>query len=418
MRAFTLLCACAAALFTFLGQIQAEPSDKEKLELANKVYVLLKDKCYSCHGDPNGKAMGKVDGERFNWVLDYDKLISTRLLAPNDEQSEIYTSMKSGSMPREAGNTRKRVKLPQEDIDLVLSWIKAGAPKWDPDAKSLPAPKVAWKDLAIKGPSARGESAMCEGPNNTVVLFGGNIGDGIMGDTWVLANGAWTEQKPATSPDSRFFSAMAFDKKRGVTVMVSVDAKTWEWDGKDWKQAAPEASPPQRENFALAYDAARGAVVLFGGMNKDNKLLADTWSYDGKTWKAIEGAGPSARKGSALGYSPASRALLLYGGETEKGTVNETWQLDAKGWKQLAPATTPSGQGRLAASVSSLVLVTGGDRVSTWLWNGKDWVLAGEGPGKRSGFALAFNPKTRGIVLFGGKAESHLADTWELNATK
>ncbi|MBP9892858.1 MAG: hypothetical protein KBG84_13225 [Planctomycetes bacterium] len=417
-RALLALCACAAGLCMTLSQISAEPSDKEKLELANQVYALLKDKCYSCHGEAGKKAMGKVDGDAFNWVLDYDKLVATRLLAANDETSELYTSMKSGSMPRDPSNTRKRMKLPQEDIDMVLKWIKAGAPKWDPDAKSLPAPKVAWTELKTKGPAARADSAMCEGPNGTVVLFGGNQSDAIFGDTWVFASGAWTEQKPATSPDSRFFSTMAFDRKRNVNVMVSVDAKTWEWDGKVWKQAAPEASPPQRESFALAYDASKGVTVLYGGVSKDGKLLSDTWSYDGKTWKAQEVKGPEARKNAAMGYSPASKALLLFGGETDKGAQSETWLFDGNSWKLQTPSTTPTGSGRIAASINSLVLVTGGDALNTWLWNGKDWSQAGSGPAKRSGFALAFNPKSKGIVLFGGKAESHLDDTWELNAAK
>ena len=201
-RALLLLCACAAALCTTLSQIGAEPSDKEKLELANQVYALLKDKCYSCHGEAGKKAMGKVDGEAFSWVLDYDKLVATRLLAANDEESELYTSMKSGSMPREAGNTRKRMKLPQEDIDLVLKWIKAGAPKWDPDAKSLPVPKVAWTDLKLQGPDARTGAHMCEGPDNTVVLFGGKTAAGWVRDTWVFAKGVWTNAAPKTQPMS------------------------------------------------------------------------------------------------------------------------------------------------------------------------------------------------------------------------
>lgn len=419
-RALLAVCACAAVLFTTMSQISAAPSEKEKLEMANKVYTLLKDKCYSCHGEAGKRAMGKVDGEAFNWVLDYDKLVSTKLVAANDEESEIYTICKSGGMPRDVANPKKRVKLPQEDLDLMLNWIKAGAPKWDPDAKSLPAPKVAWTELKIKGPSERADAAMCEGPGNTVVLHCGNIGDGLKNDTWVFANGAWTEAKPATSPDSRFFNVMAFDKKRNVNVIFGVDGKTWEWDGKDWKQAAPEASPPARENFSLAYDAAHNMTVLFGGMGGENKLMGDMWGYDGKTWKALESKdGPEARQGAALCYSPASRALLLYGGATAAGEQSDTWLYDGKGWKKQTVATTPSGRGTLASSVTSSVLVTSGtDTVGTWLWNGKDWLQVKGGPSKRTGFSLAYDPKSRGILLFGGKGDTHLADTWTLNATK
>lgn len=417
-RAILLLCACAGALFSTLSSISAEPSEKEKADLAGKVYTLLKDKCYSCHGDPNGRVMGKIDGTPFNFVLDYDKLVSNRLLAPKDEESELYTVMKSGGMPREVGNPRKRVKLPQDDLDLVLNWIKAGAPKWNPDGQAQSGPKVAWSELKLKGPGARANSVMSEGPNNTVVLFGGHDGDTLFTDTWVFADGKWTEPKTATKPDSSILGAMAFDRKRKVNVVLTEDGKTWEWDGKSWAQAAPEKSPPPRHSCSLAYDASREVIVLFGGATKENVLLADMWSYDGKTWKALEAKGPDARKRAAMAWSPASKALVLYGGEAQAGAQNDTWLFDGKAWNKASATVSPSGPGRMASSTSSAVLVTEGDAVDTWLWNGKDWVKGPSGPGKRQGFGLAYNPKSRGVLLFGGRSESSLSDLWELNAAK
>ena len=425
-RALLLLCACAATLCTTLSQFSAQASEKEKLEMANKVYALLKDKCYSCHGEAGKKAMGKVDGDPFSWVLDYDKLVATKLLAPNDEESELYTLMKSGSMPRDPSNTRKRMKLPQEDIDMVLKWIKAGAPKWDPDAKSLPAPTVAWTDLKLKGPDARTGAHMCEGPNNTVVLYGGKTAAGWVRETWVFADGAWSQAAPKTQimfentamgTNSR---GMAYDRKRGVVVLFDMLIGPWVWDGKDWKQEKPDNNPAA-SGHAFAYSETLGAMVLFGGQSfEEDKDVNDTWTYDGKAWTKLTLAqAPEARRNAAMAWSPASKALVLYGGKSGDKEFNDTWLFDGKEWKKQSPATSPLGLGVMASSITSSVLVTSGtDALNTWLWNGKDWQQAKGGPTKRSGFALAFNPKSKGILLFGGKAESHLDDSWELNAAR
>jgi hypothetical protein len=148
--------------------------------------------------------------------------------------------------------------------------------------------------------------------------------------------------------------------------------------------------------------------------------MGDAWSYDGKTWKALEAKdGPEARKGAAMAFSPASKALLLFGGTTEKGEQTDTWLFDGKAWKKQAPAASPTAQGMMTASISSAVLITNGaDTVGTWLWDGKNWLQAKGGPAKRTGYSVAFDPKGKGILLFGGKGDAQLGDTWSLNAAK
>lgn len=124
--------AATCALLSNGAPVSAAPTDKEKSEMAAKVYTLLKDKCASCHGADAKKVMGKKG--TLNYILDYDKLISEKLIdTASPEKSPLYEEISEGNMPRELdkdGKPTTKKKLAQAEIDLVLNWIKAGAPKW------------------------------------------------------------------------------------------------------------------------------------------------------------------------------------------------------------------------------------------------------------------------------------------------
>ena len=66
-------------------------------ELAQKAQAILKDRCYSCHGE-GGAAEGGV-----NYVLDVPRLISRRaVIAKDAAKSKLYTQVKTGNMPKES----------------------------------------------------------------------------------------------------------------------------------------------------------------------------------------------------------------------------------------------------------------------------------------------------------------------------
>lgn len=131
------LLATTCALLSNGAPVSAEPTDKEKSEMAAKVYTLLKDKCASCHGADAKKVMGKKG--TLNYILDYDKLMSEKLIdTASPEKSPLYEEISEGDMPRELdkdGKPKTKKRLAQAEIDLVLNWIKGGAPKWKSDGE-------------------------------------------------------------------------------------------------------------------------------------------------------------------------------------------------------------------------------------------------------------------------------------------
>ena len=411
-----------------------EKAEKEKAELAGKVYTLIKDKCWSCHGEPGKKVFGKIGGEPFNFILDYDQLIENEMIdKERPELSEIYSSMKTGAMPREVGNVRAKKKLPQEDIDLVLNWIKAGAPKWDSGSESSNGQAIKWNEIKGSGPSKRTGHAMSEGPGKSVVLFGGTEADTdtALGDTWVLFGGVWKQLKTKEAPPAGTALRMAFDSKRGVCVLVGLDMSTWEFDGKVWKEVKIASKPPERKNFSIAFDPGQGLILIFGGVYvfrsktmHSQKPYDDAWTFDGKTWQQLElKNSPSARYGAAMAFSPLSKAMVLFGGADNTNKFADTYLLRNGEWTKQEPDDSPGNAPFLlmASNNQDTVLVCSQTEglAETWLWKGNGWVKGPDGPNARSGAGIAYDGNAKCILLFGGKVgDTHEDSWWQLTETK
>lgn len=87
-------------------------------EIAHKVHELFKTTCYVCHGQPGIPAQGN-----FDYVLDFKKLQTSVYLSANTpEETVLYQDLASGKMP--LGGK----KYTAEQLALVYSWIKSGAP--------------------------------------------------------------------------------------------------------------------------------------------------------------------------------------------------------------------------------------------------------------------------------------------------
>jgi WD40 repeat protein len=115
MRGF----ACFAIFIgTFLaGSLgAAEPS---KAELAQKAQMVLRDRCYGCHGEG-----GQFEGG-MGYILEPEKLIARKKVVPGEpEKSPIYIRLMKGAMPPAEVQSR-----PTDAEKLILKqWIEAGAP--------------------------------------------------------------------------------------------------------------------------------------------------------------------------------------------------------------------------------------------------------------------------------------------------
>ena len=95
----------------------------------------------------------------------------------------------------------------------------------------------------------------------------------------------------------------------------------------------------------------------------------------------------------------------------------------------LAPTPVPlqpqAGQGFSIAddlATHEIVLFGGvGDFANTWLWDGSRWTLSHPqaSPEPRFGASAAYDPRTRTVLLFGGRLEpgTPVQDTWAWNGT-
>src|SRR5262249_52840324 len=151
------------------------------------------------------------------------------------------------------------------------------------------------------------------------------------------------------SPPARYGHALASDDIRNRTVLFGGSvgrngvmlADTWEWDGVNWLQRAPASSPPARLQHALAFDIRRGRTVLFGGISS-SAMLADTWEWDGTNWLCLTPAqSPTARADHTLAFDFLRGQTVLFGGTVGSALLGDTWEWDGTNWAQRLPAASP-----------------------------------------------------------------------------
>ena len=297
---------------------------------------------------------------------------------------------------------------------------------------SSPSPRV-WPQMDYD--SARGES----------LLFGGSSdsGPGNLNDTWAWNGFSWTHLSPAISPPAVAGGSMAYDSKRGVSVLFggSVSAgltnATWEFDGSNWTQRSFAVAPPARVWAGMSYDSVRARTVLFGGNGANGAVVNDTWEYDGTSWTQIfPSTTPSPRLGPAMAYDPVRQRTVLFGGRDANGQrLADTWEWDGTSWNQVITATAPHP--RFLATLAfdpqrGRTVLFGGDHIQpndlgasndTWEWDGgqwtRDWPTAA--PPIRSGQAVAYDANRGRMVLFGGwnaatSPPTIYGDTWEFGS--
>src|SRR5712692_4130014 len=143
---------------------------------------------------------------------------------------------------------------------------------------------------------------------------------------------------------------------------------------------------------------------------------------------------PSGRVGSQLVYDDATNALLLFSGQDYTGAapLTDTWTWNGSTWTRLHPAHSPGPLEGAAIAydppTQQVVLFggisnanTGGTLIlgDTWTWNGSDWTQQhpASSPPARVEASLAYDAASGQFVLFGGTHNTgfntpDLNDTW------
>jgi hypothetical protein len=196
-------------------------------------------------------------------------------------------------------------------------------------------------------PARSGHVMAFDSARSRVVMFGGLGDPALLNDTWEWNGTAWLQKTLATAPTPRENPNMAYDVKRGVSVLFGgttavyvYSAETWLYNGTSWARVTtlPAETPTSRSLAAMAYDANRERVVMFSGETPGERALTDMWEWDGAKWTKINAVGPIPRLGGSMIYDPVRKVVLLYGGlvdGTPRSWGNDLWSWDGVVWRQL-----------------------------------------------------------------------------------
>ncbi len=322
-------------------------------------------------------------------------------------------------------------KLKKFNIAFLLFIILAISLALPMGEVAADTPGAGWTLKDSNGPRRSSPAMDYDSRRGVTVLFGGYdyVTGTTLGDTWEWNGSTWT-QVATTGPPARAWCRMAYDSTRGVMVLFGgrdprkdnayADyGDTWEWNGSTWTQVFPSTSPSRRYYQGMAYDSKRGVTVLFGGNSSAGLYFGDTWEWNGSTWTQVATTGPAARTTQTMAYDSKRGMTVLFGGLfTGPIYFGDTWEWNGSIWQKVA-ATGPSGRCNSTMAFDSQRGVTvlfggynGNSFGDTWEWNGSGWTqTASTEPPPRSMAAMAYD-SLRGVsVLFGGF--SNFADTWE-----
>ncbi|MEM7200710.1 MAG: hypothetical protein AAF628_10615 [Planctomycetota bacterium] len=215
---------------------------------------------------------------------------------------------------------------------LAILFGETGLGTWRWDGAS-------WSLVAAGGqtPPTLSGAAFATAPNG-VLLFGGETGTSVHGETWVWNGSAWRQTRYTVEPPRRAFGHMAFDSARRRVVLGGGAAgsvrftDTWTWDlSNGW---LPVATGPAPAIGDLAYDSGRDRMVKVGRGGGPGYQPPWQPGYPWGTYELDPGAqtwsqrspvvAPSGRAVPAVTYDEQRGQVVMFGGLSGR-PVAETW---------------------------------------------------------------------------------------------
>ena len=262
---------------------------------------------------------------------------------------------------------------------------------------------VRWSLRSTTGPIMRfSHSTAFDSTRGATVLFGGWQSDcfncGVFsaatwewdGEKWLMRRQGWTLEPD--NPPQRAYPGMVFNSMHGVTLMhggVAEDPRcctffvndTWAWDGEEWRKIEVP-SPPPRAGHKMAYDSRRGVTVLFGGIRDNNTLFGDTWEFDGQAWTQVANFGPAPRAWHDMVYHEVRGTVILFGGSDtifEPTVVHgDTWEWNGSNWTPIDLPISPEprfGHAMAYDSHRDVVVLFGGANATPQFQFDDTWEL-------------------------------------------
>lgn len=221
---------------------------------------------------------------------------------------------------------------------------------------------------------------------------------------------------------------------RTTTTVVSTTTTSAPLFASTWAELSPAGDlPPARESHSMIYDSWDGKVILFGGWDFDEDF-ADTWAYDPLTnaWTELSPSGdvPAGRAYHSMVYDEIGAKVILFGGiDGSDNYYSDTWSYDpaTNTWTDVSPGgDTPAARDATAMAfdpgTGSIILFGGYDDNSeyndTWGYDPTtnawyDLSPSGDVPPARDNHSMVYDPITGKMILFGGyDGDNRFDDTW------
>ncbi len=242
----------------------------------------------------------------------------------------------------------------------------------------------ALRDLPQRLPSRFSGRMATDAVHGKVLAFGGPMLLEWDGSSWTAPPAPSTSQP---TPGQGAAATTDTTHRRGVLYGGSADStgETWAFDGRAWARVATSGPGPS-SSHAVAYRSAGDEVILFGGI-KGTGLRGETWVWNETSWRLAASTGPAARQGAAMAYDPHRDRIVMFGGSTDPAP------------RTASPFSTPCAC----------------PDASTWQWDGTSWTATATGtsPPARRDAAMAYDPITQKVVMYGGQVGNTFAnDTW------
>jgi cysteine-rich repeat protein len=239
--------------------------------------------------------------------------------------------------------------------------------------------------------------------------------------TWEFNNRSWRDVT-GDNLGSLTDAAMAYDSKRGVTVLYGNPTITAQYNGVSWQNVDLPVQPENLANVSMAFDLGRNLIVLVG---TNVRSEVETWefksSFKSSMWT----------KKSSPQLQPndlAARHAVLFDSDQQQVLLFAAaamYQYDGSLWTKRDVADEPKISSNADVAFDStrkqVVAVNAGitwhlvrQTASTWRWEQSSPAVS---PSKLRAAALHYDPNHQQLVLFVGTsvfAETldPVVDTW------
>jgi len=229
-------------------------------------------------------------------------------------------------------------------------------------------------------PSARFAPGMAAAEAGGVLLFGGansTLNSIVYNDTWSYVGGAWSQLSTRSAPAQRFSMALDYDPAGAFDLMYGgwnattpgSFSDTWIFADGAWTELFPRSSPPAENYPTMAFDPRADAMIMTGGHTGYN-VYAATWAYNVSTgWAFVSTpTTPIPSWGLSLSYDPSTGGVWLFGGYYATVApygvyLNFTWEFVSVSSPPSSSSTSFSwltfGEGALAGAAVAGAVAAG-----------------------------------------------------------